>query len=133
MFYKFFCVNFEITAKLFRNRDYPFFSTILSLVIYQFFTILFINDFITFQILRRRDIIMERDMTYGIILISLLIVANYSYFSHNNRYVKIWNSYLNYSKKKKMKYRLFSSLVMVTIIVLNILMVYSLRHNINWL
>ena len=133
MFNNFFCVNFEMTVKLFRNKDYPFLSTILSLVIFQFFTILFINDFITFQILKRRDIIMERDMTYGIILISLLIIANYAFFSHNNRYVKIWNNYLNYSNKKKMQYRLFSSIVMVMIIVINIFSVYSLRNNINWL
>ena len=133
MFNSFFSVNYELTTKVFRNKDFPFLSTILSLVIYQFFTILFITDFITFQILKRRDIIMEREMTYGIILIILLIISNYAFFSHNNRYIKIWNNYLNHSKKKKMKYRLVSYIVMITIIAINVFAVYSLRINIHWL
>ncbi|MAO09569.1 MAG: hypothetical protein CMC07_01400 [Flavobacteriaceae bacterium] len=132
MFNNFFCVNYEIITKVFRNKDYPFLSTILSLVIYQFFTVLFIIDFITFQILKRRDIIMEREITYGIILISLLIISNYVFFSHNNRSMKIWNEYLNYNKSKRMKYRLFSYILMITIIILNVFAVYSLRNNIYW-
>lgn len=133
MLHNFFCVNFEIITKLFRNKDYPFLSTILSLVIYQFFTLLFINDFITFQILRKRDMLMERNMIYGYILISLLIIANYAYFSNNNRYVKIWNYYLDYSKNERMRYRIISYFAMLTIILLTILLVYSIRHNIHWL
>ena len=132
MFNNFFCVNYEIITKVFRNKDYPFLSTILSLVIYQFFTVLFIIDFITFQILKRRDIIMEREITYGIILISLLIISKYVFFSHNNRSMKIWNEYLNYNKSKRMKYRLFSYILMITIIILNVFAVYSLRNNIYW-
>ncbi len=132
MFNNFFCVNYEIITKVFRNKDYPFLLTILSLVIYQFFTVLFIIDFITFQILKRRDIIMEREITYGIILISLLIISNYAFFSHNNRSMKIWNEYLNYNKSKKMKYRLFSYILMIAIIILNVFAVYSLRNNIYW-
>ncbi|WP_210725390.1 hypothetical protein, partial [Candidatus Ulvibacter alkanivorans] len=65
----FFCVNYEATVKIFKNKDYPFFSTVLALVIFEFFTLLFIIDFVIFQILERRDILLERNKVYGIIFI----------------------------------------------------------------
>ena len=41
----FFYINYNITFKLFKNKEYPVFSSIVVITFYQVFTLLFILPF----------------------------------------------------------------------------------------
>lgn len=128
----FFCVNYEITTRLFKNKEYPFFSTILSLVAFQFFSILFVTDFILFQILGKREILLERDTGYGILIICILIFCNYYYYSNNMRYLKMLKIYEELPFKKKLFYRVISFFVILLLVILTLYSVFCIKNNVRW-
>lgn len=128
----FFNVNYWLTVRFFKNKDYPIFSTIIVVAFYQIFSILFILDFVLFQILDRRDIILERSKISGFIVITIILIFNYIYFYNKERYKKILSKYKNLDKEKKTLYNILCITYMVLVIVLNICSIYSFKNNIHW-
>ncbi len=128
----FFYINYNITFKLFKNKEYPVFSSIVVITFYQVFTLLFILDFILFQILDRRDVVLERSEILGFIIITIILIFNYFYFHKKERYKKIINKYNEVNKQKVNLYYTISIVYMIFIILLNIYSVYSIKNNIHW-
>jgi hypothetical protein len=101
----FFCANYWLVTKIFKNESYPFIATIISMSAYMFFSILFVVDFCLFQILKRRDLLMERDETLGFVFITIILFANYFF------YKKKYNTYLKNLKNQKRLSRTFIKLL----------------------
>ncbi len=99
---------------------------------YQIFSILFILDFVLFQVIDRRDIILERSKIFGFVGITLILVFDYFYFHYKNRYEKILDNYKKLEKEKKVLYNILSIVYMVLVIILNIYSIYSFKNNIHW-
>jgi succinate dehydrogenase hydrophobic anchor subunit len=128
----FFSVNYWLTVRIFKNKSYPLFSSIIVVTFYQFFSILFIFDFLFYQVLDRRDIILERGKISGYIVITVILIFNYIYFNNKNRFQRILNDYKNLNKNKKTLYNILCVMYMILIIVLNVYSAYSFNNNIHW-
>jgi hypothetical protein len=126
----FFCANYWLVTKIFKNESYPFIATIISMSAYMFFSILFVVDFCLFQILKRRDLLMERDETLGFVFITIILFANYFF------YKKKYNTYLKkFEKSEKTKQNLYKTitvLYMMGILFLTVCSLYLVRNNIYW-
>jgi len=129
---KFFCVNYWITSFVFKNKSYPLFSTILVLTLYEFFALLFIFDFVAFQILGQRGMIINRNMLIGFIIMTIILLYNYFYFTLKGRYLNILIDFKKDDNKNRIYSFVFSITLMLIIIILNIYSVYSIRNNIIW-
>lgn len=129
----FFSVNYRIVSDFFKNKDYPIFSTILAVTFYEFFTLLFIFDFILFQILDKRFLILNRSNSVGFIIITLILILNYFYYIRNGRYKILLSNFDRMNIKNRKLSFIISIMIMIFIIVLNVLSVYSIKNNLNWL
>ena len=131
MFDFFFYLNYRITTELFKNKSYPVISTIAVVTFYQFFTLLFLVDFISYQILGNTNFIRDRQKVFGFILITLLLVLNYLYFNSNRR-GKILAQFKKMDKNVKKGYSFLGVVFMVLVWILTILQAYSIKNNIYW-
>lgn len=132
IFNVFFSVNFWLVTKLYKNKDYPIFSTILGVSTYQFFTLLFIFDFYRFQILDNRNLMTGESKTPGFIVMTIILYLNYYFYSRKKQYVEILNNFDKLSKTNKKLSFIISILYMLIVITLTVLSVYSIRNNIKW-
>lgn len=126
----FFSVNYWLTVRVFKNKDFPVFSTIIIVTFYQIFSLLFVFDFFVFQVLDRRDVIFERNKIIGFLIITIVLIFNYIYFKYENRYSKILDNYKKLDNKHI--YNVVSILYMILVLVLNVYSVYSIKNNIKW-
>ena len=131
MFHIFFSVNYWITRYVFRNREYPLFSTITIVTAYQFFTLLFFYKLVFFHIYHRRDLVMDESKIVGYSVMTIILLLNLYYFKLKKA-EKIINNFNKLKVKEKFIFKLISIIVMILIIVLTILMAYSIKNNIYW-
>ncbi len=131
MFHIFFAVNYWITKYIFRNKEYPIFSTIVVVTAYQFFTLLFLYNFIFYQIYHRQDLIKDKSNIIGYAIMTIIILLNFYYFK-SKKVKKILDEFNNLDKKSKLVYKILSITYMVLVIVLNIIMVNSTRNHTYW-
>ncbi len=128
----FFSVNFWLVTKLYKNKDYPIFSTIIGVSTYQFFTLLFIFDFYQFQILDNKNLIIGESKTPGFIVMTIILFLNYYFYSRKKQYIDVLKKFNKLSQTNKKLSFVVSILYMIMIIALTVYSVYSIRNNIKW-
>ena len=128
----FFSVNYWLMVNVYRNKEYPFFSTILTITLYEFFALLFILDFILFQVLDMRSVSVNRSKSFGFLAITIILIFNYYYYSRNNRYKEVLSDFKKLNKKSRNYAFIISILFMIVTVVLTVYLAYSLRNNISW-
>lgn len=131
MFNFFFGLNYWITTKIFRNNSYPIVSTIVVVSFYQFFAVLFLFDFLSFQVFDDKSLILQRKKIYGFIVISVFLGANYFYFDAR-RQKKVLSDFHKMKRSKKLIYSIFGVLFMIVILALTVLQAYSIKNHISW-
>lgn len=131
MFDFFFYLNYRITTEFFKNKSYPVISTIAVVSFYQFFTLLFLVDFISYQVLGNINFVRDRQKIFGFILITLLFVLNYIYFNSNRR-KKILVQFKKMDRNTKRRYNFLGVIFMIFVWVLTIFQAYSIKNNIHW-
>ena len=132
MFHIFFSVNYWITKYIFKNREYPLFSTIAVVSLYQFFTLLFFYDIVFYQIYNRRDLVIDDSKIIGFLVFTVILLINYFYYIKSTRAKKIITNFNKLEMKVKFIYKSISIFVMLLIVFFTILMSYSIRNNIHW-
>ena len=132
MFHIFFAVNYWITKYIFRNSDYPLFSTIFVVTAYEFSTLLFLYQLVFYQIYHRRDLVTDESKIIGFSVITIILLLNFYYFKNSKRTMKILKNFNELKKESRFIYKLISILFMLLVIVLTIYMLYSIRNNIHW-
>ncbi len=128
----FFSVNFWLVTKLYKNKDYPIFSTIIGVSTYQFFTLLFIFDFYRFQILDNKNLIIGESKTPGFIVMTIILFLNQYFYSRKKQYIDVLKKFNKLSQTNKKLSFVVSILYMIMIIALTVYSVYSIRNNIKW-
>lgn len=131
MFNFFFSLNYWITTQIFKNNSYPIISTVAVVSMYQFFVLLFLFDFISFQVLNDKSLIIGRNKIYGFSVISILLIANHFYF--NSQRLKIVLKNFNQMKRStRLRYSILGVFFMMLVIILTVFQAYSIKNNIKW-
>ena len=126
----FFSVNFWIINKIFKNNDYPFWSTVIAVSTYEFFSILFLFEFYFFQILKQRNLLISDSKLFGFLVLTFILILNFIYYQ--KRQSKILNDFKQLNTKKQNLYKFLSITYIIALITLTIINVNNIRNNEYW-
>ncbi len=132
VFHNFFGVAYWLSTRVYKNKEYPIFSSIISIALYQFLTLLVLFYFVFYQILNRRDLILDESKIFGYIVITIILGLNFYYFQHLNKAREAINGFNNLPKRSKLFYKI--TFISYTFLIVGLLigMAYSIRNNIYW-
>ncbi|WP_299361213.1 hypothetical protein [Winogradskyella sp.] len=105
------------------------FSSVCAIVGLQVLNLIFIQGFIFFHLMNRRDLSFTPIL--GGVIITLLLIINYLYFKSCD--IKaIENDYNGLSKEEKRAHSIFYFLYIAISIILAVLMAVSIKNNFKW-
>ncbi len=128
----FFYRNYWWDIKIIKNKDYPIFASIVGVSFFQVMNVFFIKSFIQFQLLDRKDVLDNEQNLLGIIIVAIILVANYIYFNKSKRYKNIINKYRLWNSNRKYIYDILSVFYIIVTFISTIMIAYSVRNNIHW-
>ena len=112
-----------------KEKNFPFFSTVLVISALLMLNFLFIRDLIAFQL---NGIRYKHFPNENFFVPTIFIAMNYWYFKKNDRFKKILTFHRNTSKKNNLKF--YTTWVYIVLsVVLVIIMGYCIRNNIRWI
>lgn len=121
-------INWLVTD-IFKNKDYPYFATIVFLTTYEVLTLLLIFDVTNYHFLNDRDIIVNDNRIIGTIIITLIFGFNYKFYQ--NKVGRYAVEFKNQNNSNKSVIKLFSILYLLSITGLTIYNAYLIRNNLK--
>ncbi|MGQ1786746.1 hypothetical protein [Saccharicrinis sp. GN24d3] len=111
-----------------KNNSYPVFSAVIGVTFFQVFNVKFINDFIFYIILQRKDLIVQQDKIIGIAIITIILGLNWIYFH------KKASMLLEKIKQLKTNHKRILDITIIVYMILTIIttigLAYMVRNNI---
>ena len=92
-----------LVINLFKNKDYPYFGTVVIFTGYIVLSLLLLFDLIVYHLLNDRDTIVNDDRVIGIMIITLIFSFNYWYFHKKLDKLKTHFEMKSDSNKKRIK------------------------------
>lgn len=124
----YFLYSYYNNTKKWSDSKAPFFSSILVISTLIGLNFLSLRDIYLFQLNGIKNIIPK----YEFLLVpSIIIILNFLYFKHNNRYLKILKEYKDDRKNQYRK--VFIIIYIILTILLAIITAYSHRNNLKWI
>lgn len=106
-----------LVTDIFKNKDYPYFGTIVLLTGYQVLTLLFIFDVFVYHILDMRAIIINDNRITGTLIITIIFGFNFKFYQKKlNNYNKKFKI-LESSKKRNLKILFISYLIFLILFI----------------
>ena len=118
-----------LVINFFKNKEYPYFGTIVIFTGYIVLSLLLVFDFIVYHVLDDRDTIVNDDRVIGTIIISLIFSFNYWYF--RDKLDKFIIDFKKKSNSSKRIIKIFSILYIFLIIGMLIYNSYLIRYNLK--
>jgi len=127
-----YAAEYWITREIFGNKeDEPEFASIVSLTVFLYLAFDSLYCFVTFQLLKNRELTFLLDKKASILIGTILLLFNLYYFNTNRRKTIIQEFY-NLKKRKKLFYIIVVIIYDLFIFIMTIIIGGSIAHNIYW-